>query len=418
MSSSCMKCVQEEVPQGRRHFEVADIFREHGDAYRRAHPLPKSHLEVMHLIEICRTAYLGGRIEECDTCGHQREVFRSCRNRHCPKCQALTKAKWLESRMLELLPVSYFHNVFTLPHELNRLALCNKKVVLTILFKSVSETLTQFGSNPKNGLGGKLGFISILHTWDQTIRDHFHLHTVIPGGALSFDGSQWIASKEEFLFHVKALSRVFRGKFIDFLEGAFHDRELIFPGSIEPYGTEDGFTHLTDQLWAKEWAVFSKRPFAGAEQVLEYLSRYTHRVAISNERIIGFESGKVSFKYRDRKDNDTIKVMTLEAEEFIRRFLLHILPQGFMRIRYYGFLANRCKKENTRRIRELLDIPPEPAEKTDKTTQELILELTGIDVTKCPNCKRGTMKVIKELSRPLPFNSKGFRSRPTIQDSS
>jgi len=409
---------QEEVVKDKPNWEVADIFHAYGEAYRLNHSLPASHLKVMHDIKVCRSAYLGGHIKKCDTCGAEINAYNSCRNRHCPKCQALTKARWLEARKAELLPLTYFHCVFTLPHEINPIALCNKKVVLGNLFKSVSQTLLQFGKNPENGLGGKLGFITILHTWDQTLLDHFHLHCVIAGGALSFDNDRWIAGREDFLFHVKALSEVFRGKFIDYFQRAFANAKLIFPGNTQRFGTNKGFSALIDQLWAKDWVVYSKRPFGGPEQVLDYLGRYTHRVAISNRRIINVENGKVTFQYRDRKDNDTLKEMTLEAEEFIRRFLLHVLPEGFMRIRHFGFLANRCKKEKLGRCRQLLGLSPELPKPGKKTTQELMLQLTGIDVTRCPFCKKGTMKVAGKIPE---FSASFFNAslvEPKIKDTS
>ena len=410
--------VEEQAQQGRAKWEVADIFRQYREAYRLKHGLPASHLKVMHDIEVCRTSSLGGHIEQCDSCGFERNAYNSCRNRHCPKCQALTKARWLEARKAELLPVVYFHNVFTLPHEINPIALCNKKVIFDILFKSVSETLLQFGRNPKNGLGGKLGFIAILHTWDQTLMDHFHLHCVIPSGCLSLDDSQWIAGRENFLFRVELLSGVFQGKFIHYLEKAFEKGKLIFPGKTQPLGTSKGFRDLKNQLWAKNWVVYSKPPFAGPEQVLDYLGRYTHRVAISNHRIVDVKNGKVTFQYRNRKDNNTLKLMTLEADEFIRRFLLHIVPDGFMRIRHFGFLANRWKKQNLSRCRELLGLSPQLPEPSKKSNQELMLELTGIDVNKCPCCKKVTMRIISELPKlsDVPFNV--LLNQPQIQDSS
>jgi hypothetical protein len=409
---------QEEASQGRPKWEVADIFCEYGQAYRSKHPLPPGHLKVMHDIEVCRTAYLGGHIEQCDSCGFERNAYNSCRNRHCPKCQALAKARWLEARMAELLPVTYFHNIFTLPHKINPIALCNKKVIFDILFKSVSETLLQFGRNPKNGLGGKLGLIAILHTWDQTLLDHFHLHCLIPGGVLSFDGSTWIAGRENFLFRVELLSVVFQGKFIDNLEKAFEKGKLIFPGKTEPLGTPKGFKGLKNQLWAKNWVVYSKPPFAGPEQVLDYLGRYTHRVAISNHRIVAVENGKVTFHYRDRKDNATLKVMTLEADEFMRRFLLHIVPNGFMRIRHFGFLANRRKKKDLSRCRELLGLSAHLPKADTKTTQEFMLELTGIDLNKCPYCKKGTMKFIAEIPQYSRVSFNDLVHQPHIWDSS
>ena len=416
-SLRCSATRQEDL-EGRSKYEMAEIFRHYGEEYRITHLLHPSHLKVMHDIEVCRTAYLGGHIEKCDSCGFERYSYNSCRNRHCPKCQSLTKARWLEARKAEVLPVAYFHNVFTLPHEINPIALCNKKIIFAILFKAVSETLSEFGRNPKNGLGGKIGFIAILHTWDQTLMDHFHLHCVVPAGALSFDGSQWTDAKKDFLFPVKALSKVFRGKFIHYLEKAFENGELIFPGNTKHLGTSEGFSRLKKQLWEKDWVVYSKKPFAGPEQVLDYIGRYTHRVAISNHRIIAVENGRISFHYRDRKDKDSLKTMTLDVDEFIRRFLLHVLPPKFMRIRYFGFLANRSKKQNLKKCRELLGLSPQLPESTEKTTQELMLQLTGIDLNMCPRCRKGSMIVISEL---LPFSkitSNYFYKQPGIHDSS
>jgi predicted Zn-ribbon and HTH transcriptional regulator len=381
----------------RPRYEVADIFREYGEQYRRSHSLPLSDLKVMHAIEVCRTAYLGGHLERCDLCGFERIAYNSCRNRHCPKCQALAKSEWLEKRKAEQLPVEYFHNVFTIPHELNQVARCNKKVVFDVLFKTVAETLQEFAGNPKHGLSGKIGFTAILHTWDQKLLSHIHLHCVIPAGVLSSDGKHWIHSRKNFLFPVKALSKVFRGKFIDYLKKAFVKGMLIFPGQIAPLVTEVNFSHLIDQLWKKDWIVYSKAPFNGPEKVLDYLGRYTHRVAISNHRIVKVEDGLVTFRYRDRADNDRCKQITIAAQEFIRRFLLHVLPDSFMRIRHYGFLANRCKKDDLARCRELLGLSSEPPQIPEETMQEKMLRLTGVDVTECPRCKQGRMRRNIEL---------------------
>jgi hypothetical protein len=382
-------------------WEVADIFRLHGGQYRTVRSLPLPHLKVMHSIEVCRTAYLGGHIEKCDSCGYEHPAYNSCRNRHCPKCQTLTKAKWLEDRKSELLPVGYFHTVFTLPHEINPVALCNQKIVFDVLFRAASETLLQFG---KNNLGGKPGFLAILHTWEQTLLDHIHLHCVIAGGALSFDKSSWIPAGENYLFSVKALSKVFRGKFLDYLKREFITGELVFAGKASPLAEEKEFLQFIKTLKQKEWVVYCKKPFAGPEKVLDYIGRYTHRVALSNNRIVNVEDGKVTFTYRDRKNADVKKTMTLKAEEFIRRFLLHVLPQGFVRIRHFGFLANRCKKENVQKCRELIDILPagkydvqQSLERPDKTTQEIMLDLTGIDISICPCCKKGTLRIIREI---------------------
>lgn len=385
-------------PETARKWEVADIFREFGESYRNNNPLPLAQLKVMRAIEVCRTSYLGGHIEKCDTCGHEQQAYNSCRNRHCPKCQTLTKARWVEDRKAELLPVQYFHNVFTLPHELNPIALCNKKVVFYILFKAVSETLLQFG---RNNLGGTVGFTAILHTWSQKLLYHLHLHCVIAGGVLASDKISWIPTKNDYLFNVEALSLVFRGKFIDYLQKAYAKGDLKFHGDAAKYATAEGFSALIRRLWSKEWVVYSKKPFAGPQQVLEYVGRYTHRIAISNNRIVDVQDGKVIFAYRDRKDNDTLKLKPLEAKEFIRRFLLHVLPSGFMKIRHFGFLSNRYKKDNIQLCRQLLGDDSQPVERVKKSPEQLMLELTGKDITKCPCCREGHMKIISEAPYPL-----------------
>jgi len=381
---------------GKKTPEMADIFCRYGKAYIKSHPMPLEHYKIMNAIVTCRTAALGGHVEVCDSCGKTQNSYNSCRNRHCPKCQALTKARWLEARQAELLCVPYFHNVFTLPHDLNLVILCNKKIMLDILFKAVSATLKEFAENPKSRYkeGGKIGFTSILHTWDQKLRDHFHLHCVIPAGYLSHDGERWIHSKKKFLFPVKALSRVFRGKFIEQMELAFHD--LIFPGKIADIGTDAGFRKLKKQLFSKEWVVYSKQPFGGPKQVLEYLGRYTHRVAISNNRILDIGNNTITFSYRDRKNDNEKKSIPLKANEFIRRFLLHALPKKFMRIRHCGFLANRCKKGNLLKCRKILGQNTIPDNLSNKSAKDLILDLTGLDISTCPFCKKGKLnKMLK-----------------------
>lgn len=400
--------------------EVADIFRQHGEAYRQAHRLPLAHLKAMHAIEVCRTAYLGGHLEQCNRCGFQRPVYNSCRNRNCPKCQALAKARWLEARKSELLPVSYFHNVFTLPHEVNGLALCNQKVVYTLLFQSVAQTLQEFAADPRHGLSGQLGFTAVLHTWDQKLLHHIHLHCVIAGGALSFDGRRWLHGRHNFLFPVKALSRVFRGKFLDLLGKAFTKGQLVFPGMIEPLQTPQGFQELLDRLWQKEWIVYSKKPFAGPEQVLDYLGRYTHRIAISNHRLRQVENGQVTFDYRDRKDGNKVKTTTITATEFIRRFLLHVVPSAFCRIRHFGFLANRVKHQQLQRCRQLLDTTQETVATpvAPRGAREQLLQLTGIDVSKCPQCQAGTMIIQERLPGPPSSRSSSTEAKPRCCDSS
>jgi len=373
--------------------EVSDVFCSHGDRYRQEHALPLSHLKVMNAIEVCRTAYLGGHVEKCDNCGYEKNAYNSCRNRHCPKCQTLTKVQWLENRKSELLPVDNFHIVFTLPHELNQLVLCNTRLLFNILFKSVSKTLLEFGHNH---LGGKVGFICILHTWDQTLLDHFHLHCVVAAGALSFDHKKWISAGKNYLFAVRALSKVFRGKYIHYLNIAFRNGELIFPGKTAPLGKKGNFSKLIDILWLKEWVVYSKKSFKNRESVLDYLGRYTHRVAISNNRLVALNNGKVTFRYKDRRNRKVKnKVMTLNADEFIRRFLLHVLPDNFMRIRHFGFSANRCKKDSLQRCFEFFDVKPHKTEIPDQTTRDIMLDLTGIDITLCPCCKKGKLRTVK-----------------------
>jgi hypothetical protein len=293
--------------------------------------------------------------------------------------------------------VPYFHNVFTLPHELNPVALSNRKAIFSILFKAVSETLLQFGIN---NLGGTLGFTLILHTWDQRLLEHIHLHCVIPGGVLSLNKTRWIPSAENYLFNVEALSMVFKGKFIEYLQKAHAKGQLDFPGTITQYATHEGFSGLIRALKSKDWVVFSKKPFAGPQQVLDYIGRYTHRVAISNNRIVNVQDGMVTFTYRDRKDNNTVKLTTVDAGEFIRRFLRHVLPLGFTKIRHFGFLSNKRKKETIQFCRELIGDNTQQPPREKKTAPELMIELTGTDITRCPCCKEGTMIIIMEMPYP------------------
>src|SRR4029453_15155128 len=315
----------------RRGIELADIFRAYGESYRRDHPLPVSHLKVMQAVERCRTAALGGHLEQCDSCGYERPAYNSCRNRHCPKCQSLAQVRWLNKQKSELLPVGYFHLVFTLPHELNALILTNKKILLSDLFKAVGETLVDFG---RTRLGGQIGLITVLHTWDQTLLDHFHLHCLVPAGALSFDRNRWVSARKDFLFPFKALSLVFRAKFLDSLKKSFDQNKLLLLGHIAHLAEAQSFNVLLKGLRKKPWVVYAKKPFGSAAQVLDYLGRYTHRVALSNDRIVSSSNGEVTFAYRDRKNQDRRKLMTLDAQEFIRRFLLHVIPIGFMRVRH------------------------------------------------------------------------------------
>ena len=381
--------------------EVADIFRIYRNDYLKNHTLPYAHKKVMRHITVCRTAELGGHIEQCDSCGFQRNAYNSCRDRHCPKCQYLVKEKWLNDRKAELLPCSYFHLVFTLPHELNPIVLCNKTVTLAILFAAVSGTLQAFATDPQWRLEGQLGFIAVLHTWNQTLMDHFHLHCLVPAGALSFDKTRWVPARESFLFKVESLAKELRKRYLQKLEKAFVDGKLIFPGNTQIHGCRRGLKKLIQSLFRTTWIVYAKRPFAGPQQVLEYLGRYTHRVAISNNRIVSIKNDKVTFTYKDRKCNDEVKITSLDAEEFIRRFLLHVLPKRFMKIRYFGFLANTNKKKSIPLLRKLIDPSAQLPDKLNETLQQMMLRLTGVDITCCPQCQKGRMVKVRKLPKPL-----------------
>jgi predicted Zn-ribbon and HTH transcriptional regulator len=381
--------------------ELADIFRAYGESYRRNHPLPVSHLKIIHAVERCRTAVLGGHIERCDSCGFERPAYNSCRNRHCPKCQSLAKVKWLDKQKSEILPVGYFHLVFTLPHELNALILTNKKILLSHLFKAVGETLIDFG---RTHLGGQIGFITVLHTWDQTLLDHFHLHCLVPAGALSCDQKRWTPARKNFLFPVKALSVVFRGKFFDLLKSSFAQNKLLFVGQTASLADPAAFKLLINALRKKPWIVYAKKPFGSPAHVLDYLGRYTHRVALSNDRILSTHNGDVTFTYRDRKNETRKKTMTLDAHEFIRRFLLHVIPKGFVRVRHFGFLANRSKSLLAN-CRQLLALNPTVPKLPSKSVHDLMLQLTGIDITRCPLCQKGTLVFLADLPVRAPWDS-------------
>jgi hypothetical protein len=376
----------------KRFLEVADIFRVFGPAYREAHELPLRHLRAMRAIEICRTAELGGHLDQCDHCGTVRISYNSCRNRHCPKCQCLEKERWLEAREKDLLPTPYFHVVFTLPEGLRPLALRNQKVVYNLLFKSVSETLTELARDSKH-LGAEIGFMAILHTWSQTLIDHPHLHCLVTGGGLSLDGKRWLRSKKDFFIPVKVLSCLFRGKFLDGLKREYEAGELSFPGQIEELKEASTFKRFLTNLYYQPWVVYCKPPLKHPEKVVNYLGRYTHRVALSNDRLVKMEDNRVTFRWRDSADNNKIKLLTLEAFEFIRRFLLHVLPSQFVKIRYYGILSHRSRKGKLLRCKKLLGVSTseEPNEGPKESWQDLLTRITGIDLRVCPYCGKGKM---------------------------
>jgi hypothetical protein len=364
-------------------WEVADIFRLYGETYRRHHVIPPGQQKVMHDIEACRTAQLGGHAEHCPSCGFERYAYNSCRNRHCPKCQTFTRVQWVEDRKAELLPVPYFHLVFTVPHALNPLILTHKRPLLTLLFKAVSQTLVQFG---QRNLGGQIGCPMVLHPWDQTLGAHGHVHCLMAAGALAANEVRWREADPRFLFPVRALSTVFRGKFCEALARLWTTGALPCPEEPTTGGSPADFAPLRAQLYTKEWVVYAKPSFASPEHVLDYVGRYTHRIAIANHRILDVRDGRVRFAYRNRREGNRGQTMTLDADEFIRRFLLHVLPRGFMRLRHYGFLANRHKARTLRRCRALLGQPVNPSPRHPPSVAQWMQAVTGIDLTQCPHC--------------------------------
>ena len=377
--------------------EVADIFRRYGTAYRETHgaSLCAAQRRVMRAIELCRTAALGGHVERCDRCDHQRICYNSCRDRHCPKCQSLVRAQWLEDRRSELLDTQYFHVVFTVPQPIAAIALQNKETVYNILFRAAAETLRTIAADPEH-LGAQIGFFAVLHTWGQVLSIHPHLHCVVPGGGISPDGTRWISCRPNYLLPVPVLAPLFRRLFLDYLRQAFDAGDLQFFSSLEPLRIRDAFLRHIAPCREKDWVVYAKRPFAGPEEVLKYVARYTHRVAISNNRLLDINDGKVQFRWKDYRDGNRHKTMTLGANEFIRRFLLHVLPDGFQRIRYFGFLANRYRAEKLALCRQLMQMPPPTVKReANKDYRDRYEALTGISLKTCPLCRCGTMVVIE-----------------------
>jgi hypothetical protein len=382
-----------EVREGGRP-EVAEVFRRYLDAYLADHRMSGEQLKAARHIVQCRTAALGGHIVACDTCNHTRNAYNSCRDRHCPKCQAMAKERWLADRRAELVPCGYFHLVFTIPHLLNPLILYNRRICLNLLFASVNRTLQLFGADSRWRLNGKLGFIGVLHTWSQTLIDHFHLHCLIPAGALSGDGKSWHRARRNYLFRLESLAACFRNRYLEGLRKGLEREELALPPGVSRRQQE----LLLARAEGKEWIAYAKRPFAGPEQVLEYLGGYTHRVAIGNHRLRKIGDGKVTFAYKDRKNGNAKRSMTVEAKEFIRRFLLHVLPEGFTRIRYFGFMAHTKKRESIPKIRRLIDpLAPPPEKPKKETARETMLRVTGIDIDLCPVCGEGRMMVVGRL---------------------
>jgi len=370
-------------------WEVADVIGKAGDRFldRCGKFLSWPQLKVLRAIERCRTAALGGHRDQCDRCGHQAISYNSCRNRHCPKCQTNARNKWLAARQQELLPVDYYHLVFSVPHTLVPLIWQNQRVLFKLLFEASAATLIEVAANPKH-LGAEIGFLSVLHTWGQTLQPHPHIHCVVPGGGLSPDHAKWIRAPNRFFLPVKVLSRVFRGKFVGGLKRAYRQDKLVFFGSCLSLMQEKAFSAFLRTLFREDWVVYAKRPFGGSEHVLHYLARYTHRVAISNHRLVEITDTHVSFRWKDYAHRSKRRVMTLSHEEFLRRFLQHVLPRRFPRIRYFGLLANRRRTELLPLCRTLLLVRPTLASPTSTAAQPL---------WKCPLC-RGPMRLVERLT--------------------
>jgi ribosomal protein L32 len=376
--------------------EVQQIFQLYGTDYHLKHPLLTAQYKAMASITNCRTDKLGGHAEECESCGHIKISYNSCRNRHCPKCQTYLKEKWIDARREELLPVPYFHVVFTIPEELNMIAYQNQAIVYKILFDTVSQTIMELAADHKY-LGAQIGLIAILHTWGQNLMHHPHLHCLVPSGGLNPSGG-FVVGRKKFFIPVKVLSRLFCKKFMAVLKAAYTKKQLKFYGSIAKYADGQSFRRLVNQLYLKEWVVFCKETYSGPGAVIEYLGRYTNRVCISNNRILGVENGKVTFKWYDYRDKKE-KVMTLTADEFIRRFLMHILPSGFMKIRYYGLWSNRNRGTKLKQCQQAVGYINTKARFKELCAVEIIKIITGKDVTLCPSCKKGKLRTTKTIAK-------------------
>ncbi len=392
----------------RTSLEVADIFRAAGPAYRATHVghLSLHQLKIMSAVEHCRTAAMGGHVEACEDCGHWRIAYNSCRNRHCPKCQGAAARTWLAEREADLLPVGYFHVVFTLPAEVGVLALQNKALIYDLLFRTASETMQIIAADPRH-LGARIGITAVLHTWGSALTHHPHIHMIVPGGGIALDGERWISARPAFLLPVRVLGALFRRLFLSRLLALYQEGRLGFFGGMAHLAERRAFLRHLSPIRKKRWVVYAKPPFAGPEAVLAYLSRYTHRVAISNSRLLRFDDAGVTFRFKDYRRNGSARqqVMTLTTDEFIRRFLLHDLPRGFHRIRHYGLLASGTRRDNLERARQLLAVAPAPA-------NDVLVELPETRPP-CPCCG-GHMVVIEILERryqprapPPPFASSG-----------
>ena len=387
-----------------KQISFCDILNEYGEGYISRNHIKGQQKGIIRLLSACRSFALGSHYEKCDQCNYLGKSFNSCRNRHCPHCQQKDKMQWLEKRMKELLPVGYYHLVFTLPHELNMLCLQNKKVMYDMLFKAASETLLELAKDVKH-LGAHTGLISVLHTWGQNMMEHPHLHCIMPAGGLSFDREHWVhpGKRGDFFIHFQVISRKFRGKFLDFMQQAYGKGLLAFKGDISHLSAKKHFCLLKDRLYTKEWVVNIQAPFGSPEKVLEYLSRYVFRVAITNRRIIEIRDGKVMFTWKDYRSNGSFRKMKLDIDEFIRRFLLHILPKGFFKVRYYGIFASRYRKENhstSKRLlleqkqayrQEAIEDGHQVFEKQDTVWDEILESIQNYQRPNCPKCRKGRL---------------------------
>lgn len=377
--------------------EVADVIRSDGARYVERYRPTKEQYRVLNDLAKCRTAALGGHLKKCESCSRELPVYNSCLNRHCPKCQGAARAAWLEARESEVLDVEYFHVVFTIPHELAPVALQNRRAVYGMLFRAASETLLTLGRDPRH-LGAELGVLALLHTWGQNLHLHPHLHCVIPGGGLSFDGERWLRCRDGFFVHVDVMGPLFRGKLIAQLHKAYDRDKLQFHGQLQELHHPKAFEALVESVRNKKWVVYAKRPFGGPRQVLKYLARYTHRVAIANQRLLSADDSNVTFRWKDYANGNRQRVMTLDAVEFLRRFLLHVLPKGFMRMRYYGFLANRHRAEKLQRIRALLGQPPSIPSESSELSPGGVEHQDPVDPYQlCPSCRKGRLHIIAPI---------------------
>ncbi|MFO0916193.1 MAG: IS91 family transposase [Pirellulales bacterium] len=408
------------APAGRASCELADIFGQYGAAYTRTHRLRPAQRKAIWAITHCRTAALGGQHRWCEACGFERFTYHSCRNRHCPKCQSAASAAWAVARQEDLLPVPYFHNVFTLPHDLNPLILYserNQRALLKLLFGAAASTLLTFGYQE---LGGQIGFTLVLHTWDQRLQAHFHLHGLIAAGALSNDGTRWVAGGRRFLFSVRGLSKMFRGKYLDGLATLLEAGDLDVPPQLSHLRETIARRRWLQQLRKSSWVVYTKAPFAGPRKLIDYLSRYTHRVAVSNHRLLDCKNGQVRYTFRDRRDGDRQKTDELPVAEFLHRFLQHVLPDGFCRVRHYGLLANGIKRQRLEQCRRLLGVQITVTEPTPTTAAQWLQTWLGIDVTQCPQCGGPlhcqTFDAVRVSSFPMSLPPRG--SDVTIADTS